>query len=275
MPSVPELQDDHVPMPLALDRERLRVLLYGEYGRGKSTLAGSFPKPLIIDTNGGLKALALSGVVADTFVPTGHEDLEALYYWIKERSADYETIVIDTLDSLTALLMDEITDDAVSFKTEDRSRRVSLRMRFVPEQGDYYASQRQMRRFLTDLRRLGKHIVITSGQRTEYGTNGPDVSKGMSSVVRDWADIVGELVIIDDVDDDELPDGTGDVPTSGCRLLWTDEANGRSTKARFNRMKPYIVEPTFEKISALIEAEYRSATNGGKTADTGAAGRNK
>lgn len=272
MPSVPSLPEDHSPKPLALVNERLRVLIYGEYGRGKSTLAGTFSKPLIIDTNGGLISLALNGVVADTFAPTGHEDLEALYYWIKERADDYETIVIDTLDSLTALLMDEITDDAVSFKQEG-SRKVSLRMRFVPEQGDYYASQRQMRRFLTDLRRLGKHIVVTSGQRTKHGTNGPDVSDGMRNVVVDWADIVGELVMIDLVDDDEAPDGLGDVPTAGCRLLWTEEDNGRSTKTRFKTMKPYIVEPTFEKISALVEAEYQAAANSGKTAAKNAAGR--
>lgn len=253
----PELSEE--PAPLALDREKLRLVVYGDFGRGKTTFAGTFPRPLIIDTNGGLVSLALHGVEAMTQEPTGHEDLEALYFWIRDRADDFDTIVIDTLDSLCYTLMGEITEDAVEFKRTD-SKKVSLRMQFVPEQGDYYANQRQMDRFLKALRQLGKHVVVTSSVREHGGRSRPNVSAGMEKVVCDWASIIGELVIVDPLDDDDEdgydPDAAGVVPEGGERVLLTTEANSRATKSRFQSLKPYVVEPTFEKVQSLIEAEF-------------------
>ncbi len=257
---MPELSEE--PTPLTLEHEKIRMVVYGDFGRGKTTFAGTFPKPFFIDTNGGLVSLALHGVTGETFEPTGHEDLEALYFWIRERSVGYETIVLDTLDSLCYTLMGELTEDAVYNKIEG-SKKVSLRMRFVPEQGDYFANQRQMDRFLKTLRQLGKHIVITSSVRDTHGRSRPNVSNGMEKVVCDWASIIGELVIVDPVDEGEDPydpDALGVVPVGGERVMLTTEDNSRATKSRFMSLKPYLVEPTFDKVKDLIEAEFTANT---------------
>jgi len=246
----------HEPQALAIDAEKLRIVVYGDFGRGKTTLAGTFPRPLIIDTNGGLVGLAINGVVAETFEPTGHEDLEGLYFWIKERADDYDTIVIDSLDSLVFILMDEITEDAVDSKMRE-GKKVTLRMQFVPEQGDYFASQRQMNRFLIGLRRLGKHIVITSSFRVKNGRSTLNVSEGMEKVVCDFASVIGEMVIIDEVTDEDRAEDPE--LFDGCRVLLTNESNQRATKCRLQSLKPYVVEPTAEKVLGLIESEYQEA----------------
>lgn len=254
------------PTPLLLEQEKLRVVVYGDFGRGKTTFAGTFPKPFFIDTNGGLISLAINGVTGERFEPTGHEDLEALYAWIVEHTEGYETIVLDTLDSLAYTLMGEITEDAVGYK-ENNDKRVSLRMRFVPEQGDYFANQRQLDRFLKDLRLLDKHIVITSSMREHKGRTQPNVSKGLEKVVCDWASIIGEMVIVEPVEPDEDPydesdaDALGVIPEGGERCLLTTEVNSRATKSRFRSLKPHLLEPTFEKVRDLIEAEYAAATS--------------
>lgn len=248
------------PHALALDKERLRVLVYGDYGRGKTTFAGTFPKPLIIDTNGGLVTLALDGVQAEAWEPTGYRDLEALYFWIKSRADNYETIVIDSLDSLVYMLMGEMTDDAVEHKMA-KGDNVSLRMQFIPEPGDYFGNQRQMDQFLFKLRQLGKHIVITSSVRTKAGRSAPNVSEGMERVVCDWASVIGELIIVDDAEGSP-PDQAGDVPVDDCRALLTSASNRRATKTRFQSLLPYVINPTFGKLSKLIEAEF--SARGGK-----------
>lgn len=248
----------HEPVRLALEHEKIRALFYGDFGRRKTTLLGTFPRPLIIDTNGGLVSIALQGNTPETFEPTGHEDLEALFWWIAERADDYDTIGIDTADNLCLQLMGEISDDAVEEK-EKSGRRVSLRMRFVPEQGDYYANQQQMFRFLTALRRLNKHIVITSSLRMKNGRTAPNVSDGMEKVLCDWASIIGELILLDDVDPNDAPDNAGTQPYEGCGVLLTQESNGRATKSRFRSLKPYVVDPTFDKLADLIETEFAEA----------------
>jgi hypothetical protein len=258
------------PTLLTLENDPLRILIYGEFGRRKTTLAGTFPRPLFIDTNGGLVSIALQGRAAERFEPTGHEDLEALYWWIKEHIDNYDTIVIDTVDNLVLQLMGEISDDAVSFKERD-GKKVSLRMRFVPEQGDYYANQQQMFRFLVALRRLGKHIVLVSSHRIKNGRTAPNVSDGMEKVLCDFVSVVGEMVLWDEPDQDdlealpELYDGAG--------VIITQESNSRATKSRYRSLKPGVVDPTFEKLYGLIEAEIAASAETKQAAQRRTSGR--
>jgi hypothetical protein len=254
----PELKS--VPTALNLIEEPYRILLYGDFGRRKTTLAGTFPNALIIDTNGGLVSIALQGRHPVSWTPDGHEDLEALYFWIKEQveagGDEIETIVIDTVDNLALQLMGEITEDAV-FEKQRAGKKVSLRMRFVPEQGDYFANQQQMFRFLTALRRLGKHIVLVSSVRTKSGRTAPNVSDGLERVLCDFVSVVGELVILDEVDDEdkaEYPELYDE-----CGLMFTAESNTRATKSRYRSIKPFVVDPTFDKLDAAIRAEIEEA----------------
>lgn len=257
---MPELKS--VPSVLSLDQEPQRWLIYGDFGRRKTTLAGTFPKPLIIDTNGGLVSIALQGRRPVSWTPDGHEDLEALYFWIKEQvesgEDDIETLVIDTVDNLAMDLMGEITEDAV-FEKQKAGKNVSLRMRFVPEQGDYYANQMQMFRFLTALRRLGKHIVLVSSLRNKNGRTAPNVSDGMERVLCDFVSVVGELVILDEIEEEDLAEDPA--LYAGCGVMFTQESNGRATKSRFRSIKPYVMDPTFEKLNDLVTAEVTTAQN--------------
>lgn len=248
---------EHPPTKLALEHERLRAVVYGDFGRGKTSFAATAPRPLFIDTNGGLISVTLQGGQGDSFVPDGYEDLEALYFWIKERADDYDTIVVDTLDSLVYTLMDEMTDDAAANK-RSMGKQVSMRMRFVPEQGDYFANQRQMHRFLVALRQLGKHIIVTSSLReSPAGRTSPNVSFGMERVVCDWASLIGELIIFEGSDKPAAPDALGIVPQAGDRVLVTDERNDKATKSRFRSVKPYVVNPTFDTVWTAIQNEYK------------------
>jgi GTPase SAR1 family protein len=93
-----------------------RVLVYGAPGSGKTSLAGSFPKPLIIDTDKGLRVLAS---VANTDIKvlsipsnTAGNVFNMLYSLLNDARlgigdfaidgplADRQTIVIDTISAL-------------------------------------------------------------------------------------------------------------------------------------------------------------------------------
>jgi hypothetical protein len=79
------------------------ILIYGGEGRGKSTLAAKFPKPLALLLERGLPR----GVSVDAVEDVGN--FEAIMNFLREFYAapgDYRTLVIDTIDALEALLLE-------------------------------------------------------------------------------------------------------------------------------------------------------------------------
>ena len=79
------------PQELVL-QPKLKVLIYGQAGVGKSTLALSAPKPLMIDCDGGIHRVNYSHI-GDTVQVSSYDDvLNAL----NENLSAYESLIIDT-----------------------------------------------------------------------------------------------------------------------------------------------------------------------------------
>lgn len=191
-----------LPRPLMLEQERLRGVFYGDPGVGKTTLAASFPDPCVIDTDAGLIAVALYGRQLEHFDPTGYKSLEDLYLFIKSEERKYQSIVIDSFTELQRLLLDEIVDDGA---TRDAAKNnLNSITRFVPEQGEYLANQRQLRRILDSFRRLNKHVVLTAGVRQRGVQRTPDMAPGALSAVAYWSSFIGEIVTFADSPDAPL-----------------------------------------------------------------------
>jgi hypothetical protein len=84
------------------------VLIYGPEGRGKTTLASKFPKPLGLLLERGLPR----GVTVDAVeeIKSYSDVISALSELIKDAHG-YETLVIDTLDALEPLLLSHVCSE--------------------------------------------------------------------------------------------------------------------------------------------------------------------
>lgn len=83
-----------------------RMLIYGENGIGKSTLAAQFPKPIFLNLEDGIGDLDCdsTGVI---------RSVSEFYQWLMHLvETDYETIVIDTADWLEKLIFAEVAAEA-------------------------------------------------------------------------------------------------------------------------------------------------------------------
>jgi hypothetical protein len=242
------------PHQLSLEKEKLRILIYGSPGVGKTVMSLTFPQPLVIDTDAGLISGAIMGSEATAFEPTGWRDLEAMYFWAKERRDKFDTIVFDSITTLQRLLLDELVDQTTDVKTPEKPV-----MFFVPEQGQYLANQRQIARILTEFRRLGKHMVVTAGVRQRLtqegvpiGQRAPEVAPGLLTRLNHWSSVVGELVVqTRDREGKELPEP--------IRALLTAPTSDRSTKSRFRNLLPYVPNPNFDVMWAAVTKEYEAA----------------
>jgi len=234
----------------------LRLAVYGEGGVGKTTLALSFPYPLVIDTDGGLEGDAVNrdDVIGEEWAPTAWQDLNALYAYIKQRTGDkaYQTIVLDSIDTLCRFILHEAED----LPTQGRAAKASESQLITPEQRDFGKVATAIDIFLTKLKVLSKargiHIVLTSAVRLLDPDKGRlkrtfDVQPAVEGNILYWANVYGELVAIETKNKDtkELEEH---------RVLWTKVTDPqRKNKSRFAALRPGVTDPTFDKIVGLIE----------------------
>ena len=83
-----------------------KILIHGEGGIGKSTLAASAPRPLFIQTEDGL-----SSIDADAFqICQSYNDIyqQLQHFYKNNKDMKYETLVLDTLDWAEKLINESV-----------------------------------------------------------------------------------------------------------------------------------------------------------------------
>lgn len=80
------------------------VLLYGEHGSGKTTLAATFPNPVIIDVEGGSDDID----VARTDRVLDYAAYQAALSWLVTAEHEFKTAITDSIDWLEALVWQHV-----------------------------------------------------------------------------------------------------------------------------------------------------------------------
>jgi len=249
-----------LPTPIKASASPLRLAVYGDGGTGKTTLALSFPYPLVIDTDGGLEGDAVSeDIIGEEWHPDGWRDLNALYTLIKQRTGEkaYKTIVIDSIDTLCRFLLHEASD----LPTRDRPKNASESELITATQQDYGKVSNAVDIFLTKLKVLSKergvHIVLTSAVRLPDPDKGRtkrtfDVQPAVEANIKYWSNLYGELEVT------ELPKEKGSKEMEEHRILWTKASDRvRNNKTRWAALRPGVTNPTFDKIVGVIEGTWK------------------
>lgn len=264
MTEVKTVRLSHAPTPIPTNLPvPFRLAMFGEGGVGKTTLALSFPKPIVVDTDGGLEgdAVARTDLEGDEWRPEDWQDLNSLYFWLKKNveSKGYKTIVIDSIDTLARFLLHEATDLA----TNSRPVNAGSTKLVTPEQQDYGKVANALDTFLGNLKMLSKatgvHIVITSGLREPDPDKGRtkrtfDVQPAVEAVLLYWANVYGEMEVI-------ISKGKEDPKKEiESRVLWTRAGDPkRKGKTRFAALRPGVKNPTFDKLSTLVATKETTA----------------
>lgn len=89
------------------DRPR-KVVLYGRHGVGKSSWACDAPKPIAIQTEDGLGDIGVDRLPLCKTL----SDFKDCVNYIYTNGADYDTLIIDSVDWLEALIQKDVAQDA-------------------------------------------------------------------------------------------------------------------------------------------------------------------
>jgi hypothetical protein len=135
------------------DAGALTILLYGPPGAGKTTFATSFPRPLVLDFDGGLRSVAASAI--DYMDCRGLRDTQEAVRMVEARLAAYDTIVMDSLTEFVRQTLDGEGQSPSAERGGGRSLLAWGRATLI------------VGTVVRRLRRCGKTLIVTALSREE------------------------------------------------------------------------------------------------------------
>jgi len=149
--------------PDAIDK-RLKLLIFGQAGAGKTTAAIQFPKPYIIDTEHGAENAQYLEIIKEKggaiYQTTSFDEVLNEIRALMVEQHDYKTLVIDPITIIYHSLLEE--EELTCLSTMK-----------VPNKNDLYgrhykSTNEKFRRLCLQLLNLDMNVIITAHAKKEY-----------------------------------------------------------------------------------------------------------
>lgn len=208
-----------------------RIMVYGVEGIGKSTFGAGSPNPIYILTEDGLGSLKVDHFPLAT---SSQDVMDAIATLYKENNA-FETVVIDSLDWLEAIIQREIEQkyDAKDLAYGKGSLIAAEKWREILDGLNALRNDKGMAVILI------AHTTIKRFDSPEvepYDRYQPKLQERSNAVVREWADAVlfANYKTIVKKDDVGFNQTNNRGISTGERLLFTSERPAYMAKNRYN-----------------------------------------
>lgn len=220
------------------------ILIYGESGAGKTTLAGSsdavpeMRKVLILDIEGGLLSLKERYPNVDNIRIKSWDDLQKVYSELYDGTHGYRTIVLDSLTEIQKMSMDTVMRRLVETH-EDRDAD-------VPGIREWNINIEQTRKFVRAFRDLPVTTIFTAlakqdkNPKTGVTKTKPSLSGKVADEVAGFLDIVSYLY-------------TKEVDSEQKRMLLCGATQDHVAKDRTGKLEQVIVDPDMTTIWNAIK----------------------
>ncbi len=146
-------------------------VFYGRAGSGKTTLAGSFPKKILLLNirDKGTDSICDLGEDVMVLDVNTWDDFEVAYWWVKRNPDAYKTLALDTITQLQQLAIEKILEDLE--KDTDKAGEWGT---MTKREWGQVASLMKM--WITNLRDLPMEVVFLAQDRmSETETDDPEV----------------------------------------------------------------------------------------------------
>lgn len=235
--------------PIAEQDRTQNMLIYGHSGSGKTTFAGTAPKPiLLLDVRErGTQSIESQ---PDTYeLPIDNwEEIDQVYFMIKENSSKYKTVVIDTVTGLQRLAKEHVGGG-----------------KLLLQQKQWGEISDRLQNFIDAMAELPVHVIFL-GQEKELKNREGDVDEVLQPMIgvavmesvllklNAAMDVIGHTFIRPDVQDIE-----GKKIVRGKFALHLAQNPRFITKVRKDRLlnkagiPDYIIDPTFEKVMSIVK----------------------
>jgi hypothetical protein len=225
----------------------MNILVYGESGVGKTTLAGSADavpemRPvLFIDIEGGTLSLSHAYPNVRKVRVKTWKELQAVYNELHSRRHDYQTVVIDSLTETQKFSMMNIMTDLTRMKPDADPD--------VPGMREWGKNIEQVRRFVRGFRDLPMNTIFTSLVKADKDSKTGKVTKKPYLNGKLADEVAGFLDVVVYAYAKQVSDGD-DVQYK--RLLLTAATDENVAKDRTGSLPMVIEEPTMAKLHELM-----------------------
>lgn len=218
---------------------QFNMLVYGESGVGKTTLAGScdaVPEMrgvLVIDIEGGLRSIKEKYPNVAAVRVKSWADMQSVYEELYKGDHGYHTIIIDSLTEAQKMSMDQVMRRLVE-EHEERDAD-------VPGIREWNINIEQTRKFVRAYRDLPVNTIFTAlmkqdkNPRTGAVKKKPSLSGKVADEVAGFLDIVAYLY-------------TKEIEGTNKRVLLCGATEDTVAKDRTDTLPQVIVEPTMSLI---------------------------
>lgn len=219
------------------------LLIYGESGVGKTTLAGSCDavaamRPVLnIDIEGGTESLRHSYPDVETVRVKTWKEVQGVYNELAEGTHKYRTVLLDSLTEIQKFNMYNIMTDLAQ-KRPDLDPD-------VPGMREWGKNLEQIRRMVRAFRDLEMHTIFTAlvreekNQKTGLTTMQPSLSGKMAGEVAAFLDVVVYYYV------KQIGDGT---EAEFKRLLLTQKTDTQVAKDRSGKLPMVMESPNMQMI---------------------------
>lgn len=232
----------------------ITALFYGRSGTGKTTIAGTFPKPLLILDIGERGTDSLDGDGIDTLQINTWGEFEEVYWELRDTDHGYKTVVIDAIHSVQTLAIQEARDVAKKSEKDPTSQR------------DFGQASGLLNTWIynfRDLRDKGIHILFLAHDRlreveTDDDTTitpevGPKLMPGVAGTLLGAVNVVGYTYIREETTKSKIAGRPGTRSVQYC--LRVGPHGVFFTKIRKPKDRPipeYITDPSYDKLISVI-----------------------
>lgn len=167
----------------------IKMLVYGQPGTGKTSMALSAPNPVMFDFDGGIQRVNVAFQCPTLQVKSWEEALSALEE-LKSGDVDCKTIIIDTAGKMLDFMSDYIMRNDSKMKMRDGS--LSLK--------GYGARKVMFQSFLREVAMMGKHIVFVAHEREDKDGDirivRPEIGGSSAGDLMKELDLVGYVQVV-------------------------------------------------------------------------------
>jgi len=154
--------------PAASTDRRLKALFWGDSGVGKTTLALRFPRPAVIDLEGGTEHYG-SAFEFEVLKATTADDVTKAVDWLITNPHPYRTLVIDPVTLYWDALQRKWSDIFLRRNKSSKGHHLEF---YDLQPRDWMAVKAELKDLFRKLIQLDMNVIVTARQKAQYADAG-------------------------------------------------------------------------------------------------------